>query len=613
MSIAQFTNKKQDLTKAFGENQGIWEYYDYDGNFICWTVRTKYFDDEGKEHKQVKPWTIQNGRLTNKFHPDIKTKPIYNLHWLKKHPEKTVLIVEGEKTADAATKLFPEYVCISWMGGCKAVGKVILDPLSARKCILIPDNDENGYKAMEFLYIALRRNGQDIAFIDTKSLGVFNGWDVENLYDEHAEIESEDVFELVRNTKFNNREILLTLPIIESSSFPLLTQQGKPMNAYENLDFLFNFYSIDASFDLIKKKIIINIPHKKFTNTNKEKLDLAEITSLCIKNNMPRPDIIAWLTMIADKNSFNPVEQFITSKPWDGMSRIKEFMETIDCVDNKLRDIYIYRWMIGAVAIALAQKPMAHPGVLTFIGKQSKGKSAWVSKLVPEELNLILGEFILNPDDKDSVIRATKYWIVELAEADATVNKSESNAQKAFLTRKTDLYRAPYDKADTEAPRHTCFIGTVNEAQFLKDTSGNRRWWVLEVNHINYEHTLDMQQVWAEFKVLLEKGEQYHLSKSEYELLMNQNEEYVPSSSIEEAIRINFKWDQNYQYVRLTALQVLEKCGFEIKNTNKNHLSKEANRVLRILCKEKARRIDGLFYYLLPEPIEVEFQFKRTE
>ena len=590
MSISKVIDLEQhSMDKVFGKNEGYWQYRTFDDELLCYTVRYKT-----KTGKAVKPWICIDGEWKNKGFSNEKFVPFYNANLLKKYPHKPILIVEGEKTADAGNLLYPEFNVITWLGGSDRAKKIDPSFLTGKSVYILPDNDEPGFKAAKKIQQLLQGIVKKLCYVDVSTFGVPEKWDLADLDSDYGEIDSDLVLELIKESKDINNEF----KPIDPQTFPVRTKKGRAVNTYENLEHLCIHYNLKPKFNVIRKEILLNMSSKGFTLANKAKLELAEITSLCIKNNVPRTDIIQWLTFIADKNSYNPVEDFIMSKPWDGISRINEFMETIQCVDNNIKRIYMFRWMIGAVAVGLSREGLAHPGVLTFISKQAMGKSSWVRKLVPENLNLTLGEFILNPDDKDSVIRATKYWIVELAEADATVKKSEASAQKAFLTRKMDLYRSPYDRSDTEAPRHTCFVGTVNDSQFLKDETGNRRWWVLEAISINYQHNIDMQQLWAEFKILLDNGEQFHLTESELNILMKENDAYKSMSPIEEAIRLRYRWGQ-YKYRRMTALQVLEDCGFETK-LNRNNLSKEANRVLRQLTEDKPKIIGGIFYFELP-------------
>lgn len=596
MSISKVIDFEQaNMDKVFGKNDGYWQYRTFDDELLCYTVRKNFIKEDGSPGKEVKPWTIVNGKWVNKgFDPKTPT-PIYNLHLLKLFPEKPVLVVEGEKTAKSGLEIYPQFNVITWLGGSQKAHKADWSVLKNKIVYIIPDNDEPGYKATDKLKEIIKKIAKQTFFVDIKNIVTKEGWDLDNLNDDHGEVDSDIIYEFIMESYDISAEIVL----IDKDTFPVQTSKGNPLNTYENLDHLCKFYNLNPRFNVIRKEILMDMEYKGFSLANKAKLELAELTSLCIKNNVPRIDLIQWLTMIADKNCFNPVEDYILSKPWDGISRINEFFNTIQCKDNKIRDIYMYRWMIGALAVGLSKTGLAHPGVLTFISNQAKGKSSWAAKLVPDDLNLILGEFILNPDDKDSVIRATKYWIVELAEADSTVKKSEAGSQKAFLTRKTDQYRSPYDKADTEAPRHTVFIGTVNDSQFLKDETGNRRWWVLDVTSINYKHSLNMQQIWAEFKAHFDRGEQFHLTDDELAMLMNENESYRTMSAIEEAIRLRYDWESEYHTHKFTPLQVLHECGFDTTQ-NKNQFSKEANRVLKQLCKDSSVKINGLFYYYLP-------------
>ncbi|PJD94556.1 MAG: hypothetical protein CK425_11290 [Parachlamydia sp.] len=94
-----------------------------------------------------------------RFHSESKTNPIYNLDLLAKFPAKPVLIVEGEKTANAAAKLLDKFVCISWLGGASAASKVNWEPLFNRDVIIWPDNDQAGYKAASEICKRMREVG----------------------------------------------------------------------------------------------------------------------------------------------------------------------------------------------------------------------------------------------------------------------------------------------------------------------------------------------------------------------------------------------------------------------------------------------------------------------
>ena len=105
-------------------------------------------------------------------------RPIYNLDCLRYRPDAPVLIVEGEKTADAAAKLLPDYIVITWPSGCKAHGKADWTPLFARHCTLWPDADAVGIQAMAKLASTLAAAGAASVRTIQPPSDVPDGWDL---------------------------------------------------------------------------------------------------------------------------------------------------------------------------------------------------------------------------------------------------------------------------------------------------------------------------------------------------------------------------------------------------------------------------------------------------
>lgn len=579
---------KKEQKPNFGDNEGVWEYRTVDNELLGYSVRKKK-----KNGKSFIPWSFQNNEWIMKWY-ESEIKPIYNAQLLKKYPEKSILIVEGEKTADAATKLLPDFVCITWMGGSSSAGKIDVENLKGRKVCIWPDNDNPGFNAVEKIKKKLKGVASYVGVVDPKPLGVCKGWDLADFNDEKCEIDLDTILMFIEDAKNQ----LDDFEVVDILSFPFLSSKDKIINTYENIEHLLNFYKIQPRFNELRKEIEATIPHKNFTKANEAKLLLAEVTSLCNKNGVPRIDIPSWLMMIADKNSYNPVWDYLTSKSWDGICRKKDFFQTIEVDDASNRDFILERWMRGAVASGISKSGLAHHGVLTILGKQGCGKSSWIKKLTPLNLKLALPDFTFNPHDKDLIITATKYWITELSEVASTHRKADVDALKSFISRDLDTYRCPYDRADTEAPRKTAFVATVNDNEFLKDDTGNRRWWVIEAKSLNYLHDLDMQQVWAQFHDEVKKGEIFHLTSNEIQQLNKTNEQYLPTSSIFEMISERFAWEEPERNLRASATQVLYECGVDTKGNN--ILTKEANKALKKLTGEKSKKHGGVFKYSLP-------------
>ena len=105
-------------------------------------------------------------------------RPLYNLDALQQRPNAPVLIVEGEKTADAAAKLFPSAVAITWPSGCKAIDKADWSPLIGRNCTLWPDADAPGIQAMDKLQGKLLKLGAAQVRTITPPADAPEGWDL---------------------------------------------------------------------------------------------------------------------------------------------------------------------------------------------------------------------------------------------------------------------------------------------------------------------------------------------------------------------------------------------------------------------------------------------------
>ena len=160
-----------------------WCYHDEDGKPDAYAVRFDRLNDEGKVVKDVLPlrFTPPDNGVPDRENRDQwrwrgwkepERPPIYNLHLLKRRPDAPVLVVEGEKTADAAARLFPSHVVVTWQGGCARVMRVDLTPLRGRDVVLWPDADAAGRKAMNYLAAALK--SPQVRLPDTLP----DGWDL---------------------------------------------------------------------------------------------------------------------------------------------------------------------------------------------------------------------------------------------------------------------------------------------------------------------------------------------------------------------------------------------------------------------------------------------------
>ena len=274
------------------------------------------------------------------------------------------------------------------------------------------------------------------------------------------------------------------------------------------------------------------------------------------------------------------------------------------------------KWLISCVAAACEPKGVELEGILVFPRAQGLGKTLWFKRLANYDEGWLLEGATLNPSDKDSVKQAVSHWIVELGELESTFKKSDIDQLKAFVTKKTDELRLPYDRAFTTYQRRTAFYASVNAREFLTDTSGNRRFWVIPVKGIDVNHGVDMQQLWAEVKeTMYTPGQKnWFLSPDERAQLQESNELYRTQSSVEDLIleHVDFGSD-NTKPVQMTKLlrdlgrqqsdawQTSKMRQGSCQSMAKNHAKLRQKDLRPILHRHRRRQI-RLFWFL-PEGV----------
>ena len=370
-----------------------------------------------------------------------------------------------------------------------------------------------------------------------------------------------------------------------------------------NLQFLLKSYGIRAEYNVIKKEPEIFVPGLVSSPDNAVQARMVQIKSLARQNGMSITGLEDIVLTLADRNQYNPVGTWIKSKPWDGVDRIPEFCNTLtvrEDIPNWFRDILLKRWMISCVAAVFEPAGFRSRGVLTFQGPQGIGKTSWIGALVPDQAlreSVIKLDHHLDAGNKDSQIAAATHWIVEIGELESSFRRDVARL-KGFITNDCDKVRLPYARAISTFPRRTVFAATVNDSQFLVDSTGNTRWWVIPVTHIDYAHNLDMQQVWAQFTVEYEKGEQWWLTREEEDLLEACNKDYRVVSAIEEQViaALDLSRKDEDGLPAMTATEFLEKIGLRYV---KNSQAKECGKVFREYLGEP-KKINGFMKWRIP-------------
>ncbi|MBK8260172.1 MAG: hypothetical protein IPK80_02405 [Nannocystis sp.] len=198
---------------------------------------------------------------------------------------------------------------------------------------------------------------------------------------------------------------------------------------------------------------------------------------------------------------------------WDEVERVDTFLtKYIPCNgDEELRAVVGRRFLVSLV------RRIFEPGcqsdqLLVLEGDQGIYKSSAFRALVGDEW---FSDASFNVEDKDAVMVIFSKWLIEFGEL-STLDRTTAEHTKAFITRRSDRIRAPFDRKAKDYPRQCLFVGSTNKDEYLKDDTGNRRYWPFKVVS-NCEIDLirrDREQLFAEALYLYECGEVTYLKES---------------------------------------------------------------------------------------------------
>jgi putative DNA primase/helicase len=362
---------------------------------------------------------------------------------------------------------------------------------------------------------------------------------------------------------------------LDSESFPhhRLRKNSSLPGTLENFKHIMESYGVHIGYDMIRKDMPITVPYLETTIDNAKNVMIAHVKNICTLNDFPVTQIHSNIVALGDLNAFNTVRQWIDSKKWDGVNRLPQFRATLTTTKEYPEDfktVVIDKWMTSAVAAAYDPEFRAR-GVLTLSGPQGIGKTTWVNSLVNKpdlRKGVVLTGHSLDANSRDSKMTALTKWITELGEVEATL-KNDLPAFKAFITNDMDVFRRPYAAEDSTMPRRTVFCASVNSQFFLKDPTGNSRFWTLRVDKVNYDHGLDMQQVFAQYKEeFYDKGATWWLTPEEEARLTVINREFETISPVQESLTTLIEQGRSdgKDFVFMTATQLLKAIGIDRPN-----------------------------------------------
>lgn len=213
--------------------------------------------------------------------------------------------------------------------------------------------------------------------------------------------------------------------------------------------------------------------------------------------------------LIAQKNTFDPVANYLQGLQWDGVPRVDNlYIDYFGAEDCPYIRAVTRKALVAAVARAMA--PGTKFDIMTVVqGKQGIGKTTFFSRLGRGWFSNSVGTF----EGKEAAELLRGVWIVEIGELEA-LSRSDVKLVKQFLSKTDDQYRAAYARRTEKHPRHCVFFGTTNNQEYLRDPTGNRRFWpvdtgIREPTKSVFDDlvTEEIDQIWAEAVVRWQLGE----------------------------------------------------------------------------------------------------------
>lgn len=318
-----------------------------------------------------------------------------------------------------------------------------------------------------------------------------------------------------------------------------VTSQGKVKNNYSNIKTI-----IENDSNLKRKivfdefsnrtKVIGEVPWKRAET--KPNLQDSDITNMCIYVEktfgvtVSEERLRKVLIASTESKAINPPKEYLNSLSWDGVNRIDTLLiDYFGAEDTEYTRVVTRKWLCGAVARIFV------PGIkfdymLVLIGDQGVGKSTFFKKLGKSWFT----DSIQDVEGNQAIEKTIGSWIIEFGELQA-FSKAESNAIKRFISATEDKTRLAFERSTGYFKRQCVFAGTTNNEEFLKDDTGNRRFWpvnfkgkrirkILENN--DFENSID--QIWAEAVYRWkELKEPLFLNKEQEKLAEQQQETHI--------------------------------------------------------------------------------------
>ena len=461
-----------------GQPTATWTYRDADGQPLFHIYRF----DPADGRKQFCPvcWCQSASGTAWRWQAVTTPRPLYGLDRLAARPDAPVVVAEGEKAADAAGALLPDWIAVTSAGGAQAPKHSDWTPLHGRRVAIWPDHDAPGRQYAESVAKRLKDCGAvEVRILQPDRLDATlpDGWDAADA--------------LADGWTLERLAALLETP--EEVPEPTASNQDKPRPRKRNtlLDAIeilgkgawsgvIGFNAFRQRIEKRKAPPIAGAQAGPWRD-----VDTAE-TMIWLQQNQGATfgrDLVDLAVMtVAHRNTFNPAIERLhdLAERWDGTERLSSWLvEGLNAAATDGNREYLAEigaaWLKGTVARVL------YPGckrddVLVLRGNQGWRKSTAAQCIADCIMQDSFTDSVDLGNVSEAKIQIRGIIIAELSEL-AGMARGEVESIKAFVAAKSDHFREKFGRHAGDFHRTVSFIGTTNDPRYLKDPTGNRRWW----------------------------------------------------------------------------------------------------------------------------------------
>jgi len=250
---------------------------------------------------------------------------------------------------------------------------------------------------------------------------------------------------------------------------------------------------------------------------------------------MPVNDGILDAAMIGAANEFNIIDERLEALPiWDNKDYIQELSNTVTLENENERELFtniLKKWLVAS--IGQMQCKSKNELVLILSGEQGNGKTKWFEQLFKIWSGLWISKN-LNVENKDDKIILSEN-VFNLWDEMTSMKRNDNESLKALLSVQDYSERKPYRRDNEHLKRIISFCGCTNDPNILKDSTGSRRFHIFETTEIDYFHDVNIEQVFAQAKVLYDnKDFTYWLTQTEIAESNIRGRDFTGTSTIKE-------------------------------------------------------------------------------